>query len=526
MLMASAAMSVLAFAVPLTVLQVYDRIVAYRSLSTHVWLSLGCVCAIVLNALLEYGRSVLASWNAARFVQEKDRQLIERLFETDPLLVGKHGTVRHLERLRTLSPAANTAIARVLPALVDAPFVIVYLVVLVFIGRAVSLVGISAVVMESALVFASRKALLKSSFLAERAERSRVSYLAYALDRLHFVKAQALEHVVLRGFEQVQASELRANEHRASLNRRLDEAGRILHSATTFGTIIVGGVLVSRGSLTVGSVSASLFFATRIISIVQNLRRAVFAGAEAGVDLREVARGLELPRRLGAREPDLPRSIEGRLEFENVGYDDPAGAGSPIPGLSFIVRPGEIVSVASREARGNGPDAGSAVCRLAAGLAAPSGGRVFIDAYSSDRWHFLGRGGAVAYLSSRSGVLPGSILDNASSFDPGRRDGAFDVARLLELDEVVSRLPRGFETQIGPNNYGGLSASAIRLVTVVRALALRPRVFLWDRADANLDEAGRSLVLNLMGKLRGTMTVAINSADPEFRALASREVAG
>jgi ABC-type bacteriocin/lantibiotic exporter with double-glycine peptidase domain len=524
LLASSAAISLLSFAVPLTVLQAYDRIIAYNAVPTLIWLSIGCLSALILNAFLEFCRSSLSAWVAARFVRKKDVELMDAILHADPGTIAAEGVERHLSRFRSLSSTGNALIVKTLPVAAEAPFAVAYFAVLVFVGGSTAVVAGIAVLAEMLLSVFARTAILGAARRAEDAEKERIFYLSYALERIHFIKAQALEHIVLKGFEQTQSAELETSSRRAVINRRLDEFGRIILSGTTFGTIIWGGVLVSRGQLTIGSVSASLFFATRLAGVARDVRRASFAVADAQMELEDLEAGVSLPARRGGREPALPRSIDGRLEFDSVVYRGQQAEHPLIANLSFVVRPGATVSIAEAPLS-HGFNRGAVLCRLAAGLLPPDSGQVLVDAYPSGKWDFIGKGGAVAYVSSRGSVLPGSILENVSCFEPGRREAALDAARLFGLDAVVSRLPRGFETEIGPRNPGGLSASALRLITVARAFSVRPRILIWDRADADMDDESRKLTLSLLSELRGSTTMLINSDDPSFRALGDQEIA-
>lgn len=513
---ASAAMVALSFAVPLTVLQAYDRIIAFRSFSTLTWLSLGCLIALALNGLMEFGRGKLSAWTATRFIRKTDLALIKTFLAAEPDLAIRQGVERHLERFRTLGRIANVIIARTLPVAAEAPFFLAYIALLIFIGRWASIPSILAGLIELTLAVCFRETMWRTGTAYEQAERDRVSYLAYALERMHFIKAQALEHVVLRGFARVQTDEVAANSQKILINRNMDELSHVLTSFTTFGTILWGGVLVARGSLTVGAVSACLFFAGRCVGIARNIRRTTFALTDAQADLVELSHGLELPARTGAGETSLPRNVDGQLEFDSVVYVDPISKRTVVNRITFRLRPGVFASVSG--------DMGRSVCRLAAGIISPTSGQVLIDAYQSTRWNFLGSHSAVSYVSQQSSVLPGTILENIAGFEPGRREGALDVAQLFNLDKIVSRLPRGFETEISPNNSGGLSASALRLVTIARALALRPRLLVWDSADLELDQEARASVLDVLQKLRGATTMLIYSSDQAFIDLSEMKI--
>jgi ATP-binding cassette subfamily C protein LapB len=514
---ASAALVTLSFAVPLTALQVYDRIIAYGSRSTLAWLALGCLAALLLEASLQHGRSCLCAWSAARYTMAMDRRLAETILAASPETVASEDAARHLERFRGLSGAAGTVLARFLPVVAEAPFALAYFAVLEAVGGRVVIVPACAAVAELALALALRPRYLSINESAAEAERNRAGYIGFALKRIHFIKAQALEQPALGVFEREQSASTAALARRMGLNRFMDEFGRIVSGATSFGIMLWGGSLVSSGVLTFGAVSASLFFSSRFVGIARDLRRGLFLIADARESLKEQYRGLDLQPRSGAGDPPLPSGVEGRLEFVDVQYGKEES--QEVAGLSFILRPGEAVLV-----RGANKFVRSAICRLAAGIVGPDRGLVLLDAYPSSRWDFRDSPGTVGYVSGGSSVLPGSLLDNIASFDPGQRDMALDISQVLGLDRIVSRLPRGFETSIGPGDQGGLSRSSIRLVTLARALARRPRILVWDEADADLDAAAAERCRSLLADLHGSMSLLLNARSAAFRNLASAAI--
>ncbi len=513
----SASIVVLSFAVPLVALQTYDRVIAYASRDTLAWLCVGCLLALVLNALLEYWRSCLCAWSASRYVLTMDKKLSEAILDASPEAVRRENDFRHLERFRSLSGAAGAILSRFLPIASEVPFALVYLIVLAAIGGWTVIVPIIALLAEFFVALFARPYYLKAKVHAEEAEQKRTAYISFALRRMHFIKAQAMEQAAMGAFEREQAVETDALAQRARLDMRLDEFGRLINGAASFGVMLVGGVLIANGRLTYGAVSACLFFSARLVGIARDFRKGVFLLADASEDLSEQALGLEIPKRTGAGEPSLPRNVQGRLEFAHVDYG--SGSIDRLSKLSFTLRPGQAALVC-----GESNAVRSAICRLAAGILAPDEGQVLLDAYPSSRWDFLSSQGAIGYVSQRSSVLPGSLVDNIAAFDPLRREAALDIAQVLGLEKTISRLPKGFETIIAQGAFGGLSASDLRLVTIARALARRPRLLVWDEADTGLDASASALCAELLSDLAGSMGILINSRAAAFRQLASCKI--
>ena len=119
------------------------------------------------------------------------------------------------------------------------------------------------------------------------------------------------------------------------------------------------------------------------------------------------------------------------------------------------------------------------------------------------------------YVPPRGEVLPGSVLENLAGFNPALKDSALDAAGILGLEPSVSRLPRGYDTPLDPRAEI-LPSSLVQRLCVARAIARRPRLLVWDRADGGLDEEGRQAVLELLRRLVGGTTLVIASTSDEF----------
>ena len=88
---ASAAINLLALALPLTILQVYDRVIPHQSIETLTMLLLGLVVVVAIDAVLRISRAYVIAWAATRFTQAAvvtafDRVMLApgRALERDP----------------------------------------------------------------------------------------------------------------------------------------------------------------------------------------------------------------------------------------------------------------------------------------------------------------------------------------------------------------------------------------------------------------------------------------------------------
>ena len=105
-------------------------------------------------------------------------------------------------------------------------------------------------------------------------------------------------------------------------------------------------------------------------------------------------------------------------------------------------------------------------------------------------------------------------------FRPDLEELALEIAELLGLDEIVNRMPFGFETRVGASASDILARSVKQRIIIARALLNRPRVLLFDEANASMDSRGDTILHSVLKGLKGQCTLVLVSHRPSTLELA------
>ena len=97
-----------------------------------------------------------------------------------------------------------------------------------------------------------------------------------------------------------------------------------------------------------------------------------------------------------------------------------------------------------------------------------------------------------------------------------------EVSALLNVDKDVAKLPGGFDTFLSGNNTDSISQGLKQRIAMVRALAAKPHLILFDNADRSLDKEGYTLVYSLLARLKGRVSMVLVTDDRNIAALADR----
>ena len=119
--------------------------------------------------------------------------------------------------------------------------------------------------------------------------------------------------------------------------------------------------------------------------------------------------------------------------------------------------------------------------------------------------------GSIALVPQEVNTFSGTILDNLSiGFDGGVLDEGliWEKLRLVGLEEFISSLPLKLQTQIGDSG-AKLSGGERQRLGIARALITSPKILILDEATSALDGINEEVVLELIRKMHGKVTVVM-----------------
>jgi len=515
---ATVVLNVLSLALPLLLLQIYDRVIPNRALSTLALLVLGVGIALLLEAVLRYARSQITAWTAARFEHAAGLRALGHLLHTDLARFEREGVGIHFERLNALEGVRDFYAGEALLTLGDLPFVALFL------GAIWCLAGPLVLVPGAALLLFTlaawrigcglRCALHDRAALDDR----RYNFLLEVLGGAHTVKALAMEALMLRRYERLLGTGAAAT-YRAGLHSALAQSlGSVFSQALMILAVGTGGWLVTQQRLTIGGLAACTLLVGRS---VQPLQRAMgiwtrYQGARLARQrfLEVFALPETAPRRVAPRD-----GAAGEIELQNVEFAYDRSEAKLIRGISLHVAPREVVSITG----GNGVGK-STLLFLIAGLLPACSGRVLIDGMDAPSLDVLNRRGGIALLPQQSVLFRGTLLDNLTSFRPDeRRRDALEMAALLGVDQVIARLPQGYETEVTDQAIQALPHGVLQRMTIARALASRPKLLLFDEANSSLDRHSDAILKDVLANLKGRTTMVLVSHRPSVIDLADRQ---
>lgn len=486
----STIINVLVLVVPLYTMHLYDKVLPGRSVPTLVSLTLAAAVLMAGMALLDSLRARIQI-RAATAIEE---HLAGRVFETVMARMARNAADGSAQAFADIREMRTFLTGPAVPAFVDAPWALPFLVLLFALNPLVGGVSLAGAAVLVAVAWLSdvgtRGRLAEGGQSSIRAEAFAASCVRAAEAGAALGMAPALGRVWRDYCATAQARIGGATETSATLMCSAKAIRQVLQMLI----LATGAWLVLRQEMAGGTMFAAAMLASRALSPVEQS-----LGAWRGfVSARQAAGRLIslLPRSVPAAAAPPPRP-EARLTLRRVSAPVPGGAAPFLSAIDLQARGGEIVAVVGPSGAGK-----SVLGRVMVGLVRPLAGEVRLGGLDMAATPAEARGRFVGYLPQDLQLVDGPVRAVISRFDAAPDDAAvMRAARLAGIHDLVMGLPLGYDTPLGP---GGavLSGGQRQRLALARALYGDPPLVVLDEPDASLDAAGAQALQTCLRRLR------------------------
>lgn len=504
-LFAALFMQILALLSPLITQSVIDKVLVHNSLSTLDVLAIGLLLIAVFETILSVARNYIFTHTASKIDVILSCRLFSHLFRLPMRYFETRRVGDTVARVRELENIRRFLTGVPMTTLLDALFIIVYIVVMLFYSTKLTLVTIASIpilALISALVTPVLKSRLDEKFNCGAESQS---YLVEAVTGVQTIKSFAIEPTVQKKWEGLLASYTKAGFKTSILSGNAGAVAQLVQKIFDLAILWLGARLVIEGQLTVGQLVAFRMLAGRVSSPVLRL-------VQMWQDFQQTSISVE---RLGdifntKPEPTMDNSktrlpaIRGDIRFDKVSFRYRIDGAEVIKNMSFGIRPNTVVGIVGRSGSGK-----STISKLIQRLYIPESGKILIDgvdlSLADPNWLRT----QIGVVLQENFLFNASVRENIALQNPAASmDEIIRAAKIAGAHEFILELSEGYDTMVGEKGTG-LSGGQKQRIAIARALLTNPKILIFDEATSALDYESESIIQQNLKEICKGRTVLI-----------------
>ncbi len=518
-LAAALLINVMALAMPLFVMNVYDRVVPNRAMETLWVLALGVVLVIGIDMMLRLLRGYFIDLASGRIDMQLSANIMERVLgvrlEARPLAVGAFSSnLRSFETVRDFITSASVT------ALIDLPFALLFVLVIAIIAWPLIipvLLAIAVVIVYAYILQHKMHALSETTY---RAGALRNATLIESLTALETIKTQGAESVMQSKWEKSVAFVSRVNNQMRFLSAAATNGAMEIQQLVNVVVVIAGVYLIGQGELSMGGLIACTMLTSRAVAPLGQMVGLLMQYHNAKVALTSLdevmAKPVERPDDAAfVHRPEL----KGNIDFRDVEFSYPNSSVTALKGFNCRIAEGEKVVVIGRIGSGK-----TTLQKLLLGLYQPTGGAVLIDGVDLRQLDPADLRRNIGYVAQDVTLFYGTLRDNIAIGAPYADDATIvAAAEAAGLADFVNRHPDGFDMMIGERG-DSVSGGQRQGIAIARALLLDPPILLLDEPTSAMDFSSEQQFKQRLKELAAHKTVLIVTHRNSLLDLATRVI--
>ena len=478
-------------------LQIYDRALGSRNVTTLLMLTLITLGLFGLMSVLEWIRSMVLVRVGARLDLDINSRVFDATFERNLRQAGQNPA----QALNDLASMRQTLTGAGLIALTDAPWMPIYVLVIFMLHVQLGIFALIGVLLLVILAVVNER--VSAGPLGE-AQKLAMAANAQANNNLR--NAEVIEAMGMLPAIRSRWFKL----HQKFLMQQAvasDRAG-VLNAITRFVRISMqslalgyGALLAIEGEITPGMMIAGSIIIGRALApvevLIANWKQLVSARAAYG----RLAELLQVyPARVAGMP--LPRP-EGVVLVENAATAAPGSRVLILKNVSFSLKAGEVVAVIGPSASGK-----STLARLLVGVWPPLAGSVRLDGAEVFKWNKDELGRHLGYLPQDIELFDGTVAENIARFGELDSEKILAAAQAAGVHDLVLMLPMGYDTPLGDGG-NALSGGQKQRIGLARALYGDPALIVLDEPNSNLDDQGEAALAETLRRLKAARRTVV-----------------
>lgn len=490
-IVAAVVVNLLALALPLFTMTVYDRIIPNQAITTLWVLAFGVFLAFVFDFVLRIARAQVID----DIGRKLDARLAQKLFEKVmnlPMAERQGSTGAFAKRVSEYETVRDFFASTTVVLVVDVFFLFLFLGLITLLAGWLVVIPVVGIILMFIAGMSLQKAMARAAVEAQADSSLQHSVLVESISGAETLKSARAEGQMLGRWKRYAEMSARTQERMRRLTAIAVNLASVSQQLISVGLLIGGFYRFNAGLMSMGAIIAIVMLAGRSLQPIGQLAFLITRQRQALATLASLQQMMEVAdERQSALRSIVPQIRSGSIQLVNASFRYPAASRDTLSDINLSIQPGERIGIIGRVASGK-----STLGRMLCGLYPPTGGEFLIDGLDSRQYHPHQLREQFRFVAQDADVFSGTVRDNLRLGSARAEDDQLiDAVVRSGADIFLSRDAAGFDLDVGEKG-GRLSGGQRALLILARAVVSPSKMLFLDEPTGSMDTQTEQYFIN------------------------------
>jgi ATP-binding cassette subfamily B multidrug efflux pump len=274
----------------------------------------------------------------------------------------------------------------------------------------------------------------------------------------------------------------------------------LLIGLSTIITVYVGGLEVAKGTITPGNIAEFIVYVNQLTFPAMALAWVTSLIQRAAASQKRINEFLLTQPNIVSGSHN-PQQLRGEISFQGVDFIYPDTGIQALKGLSFEVKPGEVLAIIGRTGSGK-----STIAQLLLRMYDPTKGRITVDGTPIQEWNLRSLREQMGYVPQDVFLFSDTIARNiAFGMDQLDQEQVQQAAQMAAVHQNILDFEKQYQTEIGERGIT-LSGGQKQRVSIARALVKKPQLLILDDCLSAVDTRTEEEILRNLSQFMEART--------------------
>ena len=490
-------------ATPLFTMNVYDRVLPNNAMETLWALFIGISIIMVFDFIMKMVRSYFLGIAGKRADTVISNKIFSHLLNIK-MNAKPASTGQFVSRLQSYESVREFFTSATIAAIVDLPFVIIFIMVIFFIGGPLGYITLAIVFILIATSWYMQKPLKKIVEQSVKEEQLKQTTLIEAVTGLEIIKSIRAQNRMKTHWDKSISKTVHYAEQGQFLSHSINYFTAFMSQFSNIIIVAAGVYLASSGDLTMGGIIAAMMLNGRVIAPVSQIVGMIIRYDRTMLSLKNLDEIMQMPVEKEDRNYISRPNLKGDIELKDLEFTYSEKKYKILKDINITIKEGEKVAILGKIGSGK-----STLLKLIMNLYEPDNGSVLIDGVDTRQIDPVDLRKSMGIVPQEPFLFMGSIKDNITIGEQFVTDEELlKVSKIAGLHEFLDKHEAGFDLIVGERGEG-LSGGERQSVTLARALISNPNIIMLDEPTNAMDKQAETSFINKLEEIIKDKTLVL-----------------